>query len=102
MADYFERLKSSNSQRPTTPGAGSDKARTEVLKTNLKAFKPTMVSNSVNKTALHPGGVEPSREHTEIEVRALSEAHALALTGPAGRTSYSCQHRKIHDSARLT
>lgn len=26
-----------------------------------------MVSNSVNKTALHPGGVEPSREHTELE-----------------------------------
>ncbi|KAI9826618.1 MAG: Protein kinase C-like 1 [Thelocarpon impressellum] len=26
-----------------------------------------MVPNSVNKTALHPGGVEPAREHTEIE-----------------------------------
>ncbi|KFY04585.1 hypothetical protein O988_00676 [Pseudogymnoascus sp. VKM F-3808] len=27
----------------------------------------TMVSNTVNKTALHPGGVAPSFEHTELE-----------------------------------
>jgi hypothetical protein len=71
MADYFQRLKSPTNPRPTTPGPGTDKARTEILKTNLKAYNPTgasMVSNSVNKTALHPGGVEPSREHTELEV----------------------------------
>ena len=71
MSDYFDRLKSSSNIRPTTPGVqGTSKARTDILKTNLKAFKPTgtMVTNSVNKTALHPGGVEPAREHTELEV----------------------------------
>ena len=66
MADYFQRLK--GNPRPETPGAPDSKARTEVYKSNLKAFNPTMVSNSVNKTALHPGGVEPTREHTELEV----------------------------------
>jgi hypothetical protein len=60
-ADYFARVKGGDSLRPTTPSAGTGKARTEVLKANLRAFRPTdsnMVSNSVNKTALHPGGVE--------------------------------------------
>lgn len=69
MTDYFKRLNpvSSATARPTTPGPESSQARTEVLKRNLRSYKPTMVSNSVNKTALHPGGVEPSREHTELE-----------------------------------
>lgn len=59
--DYFARTQGSDNPRPLTPSAGSGKARTEVLKANLRAYKPTdpnMVSNSVNKTALHPGGVE--------------------------------------------
>ena len=59
--DYFARVKGNDTLRPVTPSAGTGKARTEILKTNLRAFKPTnsnMVSNSVNKTALHPGGVE--------------------------------------------
>ncbi|KAL7275650.1 Protein kinase C-like 1 [Rhizina undulata] len=30
-------------------------------------FKKTMVSGSVNRTSLHPHGVQPTREHTEIE-----------------------------------
>lgn len=68
MGDYFQRLNSSNTGRPNTPAADQSKARTEVLKRNLRSYKPTsMVSHSVNKTALHPGGVEPSREHTELE-----------------------------------
>jgi phosphoenolpyruvate carboxykinase (ATP) len=67
MTDYFKRsvLSSSSTGRPTTPAADNNsQARTEILKKNLRN---KMVSNSVNKTALHPGGVEPSREHTELE-----------------------------------
>ena len=59
--DYFARVKGPETIRPVTPSAGTGKARTEVFKANLRAYKPTgskMVSNSVNKTALHPGGVE--------------------------------------------
>lgn len=59
--DYFARSQGSDSIRPNTPSAGSGKARTEVLKANLRAYKPAdpnMVTHSVNKTALHPGGVE--------------------------------------------
>ena len=44
--------------RPLTPGPGDSKTRTEVAKKQLRNLKPTMVSQSVNKTALHPGGVE--------------------------------------------
>lgn len=47
--------------RPLTPGPGStgdDKGRTELAKKQLRDLKPTMVQNSVNKTALHPAGVE--------------------------------------------
>ncbi|KAL1589616.1 Phosphoenolpyruvate carboxykinase (ATP) [Cladosporium halotolerans] len=35
----------------------------------------TMVSQSVNKTALHPKGVEPQQEHTEIEEELHEKAH---------------------------
>ncbi|TIA29621.1 ATP-utilizing phosphoenolpyruvate carboxykinase [Aureobasidium pullulans] len=34
-----------------------------------------MVADSVNKTALHPGGVQPQREHTEIEEELHEKAH---------------------------
>lgn len=44
--------------RPLTPAPGDDKARTELAKRQLRDLKPTMVSASVNKTALHPGGVQ--------------------------------------------
>jgi len=33
-----------------------------------------MVTNNVNRTALHPGGVQPTREHTELE----EELHEIA------------------------
>ncbi|RMD43377.1 hypothetical protein DV735_g1693, partial [Chaetothyriales sp. CBS 134920] len=60
--------KTIDTPRPVTPGVGeSNQARTEVFKANLKAFRPAMGSNSVNKTALHPAGVQPGREHTELE-----------------------------------
>lgn len=48
-------------QRPHTPGpgaSGDSQGRTELAKKQLRDNKPTMVSNSVNKTALHPAGVE--------------------------------------------
>jgi phosphoenolpyruvate carboxykinase (ATP) len=34
-----------------------------------------MISNTVNKTSLHPGGVEPHREHTELEEELHEKAH---------------------------
>ena len=61
QADYFDRLKGSGTEsgRPQSPAPVQDQAaRSAVAKKNLRAYKPTMVSNSVNKTALHPGGVE--------------------------------------------
>jgi phosphoenolpyruvate carboxykinase (ATP) len=37
---------------------------------------PNMVSvNTVNKTALHPGGVQPVKEHTELEEELHENAH---------------------------
>jgi len=33
-----------------------------------------MITNNVNRTALHPGGVQPTREHTELE----EELHEIA------------------------
>lgn len=44
--------------RPHTPAPGDSTARTELTKTQLQSQKPNMVSQSVNKTALHPGGVQ--------------------------------------------
>ncbi|KAM0723830.1 hypothetical protein Q7P37_000820 [Cladosporium fusiforme] len=38
-------------------------------------YVSTMVSQSVNKTALHPKGVEPQVEHTEIEEELHDKAH---------------------------
>lgn len=43
--------------RPLTPAPAESKARTELAKQQLRRFHPGMVSQSVNKTALHPGGV---------------------------------------------
>lgn len=34
-----------------------------------------MVSNSVNKTALHPGGVKPTVEHTDLETELHEHAN---------------------------
>lgn len=44
--------------RPNTPAPQGSTGRTELIKKQLRALKPTMVSQSVNKTALHPGGVQ--------------------------------------------
>ena len=49
---------SNPSGRPLTPAPGDNKARTELAKKQLRDLKPTMVSQSVNKTALHPSGVQ--------------------------------------------
>ncbi|OCK73303.1 phosphoenolpyruvate carboxykinase [Lepidopterella palustris CBS 459.81] len=50
--------------------------RTNFHSTSLKTVVPSiMVANSVNKTALHPGGVQPQREHTEIEEELHDKAH---------------------------
>jgi len=62
-------------KRPLTPAPGDSKARTELAKTQLRSFNPAMVSQSVNKTALHPGGVQPTREHTELEEELHAHAH---------------------------
>lgn len=44
--------------RPHTPAPAESAGRAEVAKLQLKNFNPTMVGQSVNKTALHPGGVQ--------------------------------------------
>lgn len=35
----------------------------------------TVISNSVNKTSLHPGGVQPHHEHTQLEEELHETAH---------------------------
>ncbi|KAK8922056.1 Phosphoenolpyruvate carboxykinase (ATP) [Metarhizium anisopliae] len=37
--------------------------------------KPTVISSNVNKTALHPGGVQPHHNHTELEEELHETAH---------------------------
>lgn len=52
-----------------------------------------MISNSVNKTSLHPGGVQPHREHTELEEELHETAHidydhvAIVSASPCPLTS---------------
>lgn len=70
-----DRRTSQAEPRPTTPGPADNQVRSEVAKVQLRNFNPTMVSSSVNKTALHPGGVQPSREHTELEEELHTVAH---------------------------
>merc|ERR1712000_210129 len=69
------RLQATEQIRPHTPSPGTGTARSNLAKTNLRAYSSKMVSHSVNKTALHPGGVEPGREHTELEEELHTTAH---------------------------
>ncbi|KAI1364123.1 phosphoenolpyruvate carboxykinase [Xylaria arbuscula] len=59
---------------PTVKGPKSQQLSTGLSRSLLK---DTMISNKVNKTALHPGGVEPAqeREHTELEEELHEKAH---------------------------
>ena len=78
--------------RAASPSEGTGTARSNVAKTQLTNHPHAMmVSNSVNKTALHPGGVQydcpshsedynlimdrPAREHTELEEELHETAH---------------------------
>ncbi|KAH0538000.1 hypothetical protein FGG08_005361 [Glutinoglossum americanum] len=61
---------SSPNFRNSSPGPGSSSFARQLYSRNISTLPPSklrdMVS-SVNKTALHPSGVVPSKEHTEIE-----------------------------------
>jgi phosphoenolpyruvate carboxykinase (ATP) len=70
--------------RTTSSGPlAEDFARQQELKqqrgnfhsTSLTSSVITMVANAVNKTGLHPAGVQPQREHTEIEEELHERAH---------------------------
>merc|ERR1712000_171865 len=52
----------------------SKQARGNFHSTSLTTSVPTMVS-AVNKTSLHPAGLQPGREHTEIEEELHERAH---------------------------
>lgn len=42
----------------------------------LTCNHPVIANNKVNKTALHPGGIEPHQEeHTELEIELHDKAH---------------------------
>jgi phosphoenolpyruvate carboxykinase (ATP) len=53
--------------------------KSKLLATRTGNFHSTslrnMVSMTVNKTALHPGGVQPVKEHTELEEELHEKAH---------------------------
>merc|ERR1712144_67911 len=64
--------------------------------TSLTSGPVKMVANSVNKTALHPGGVAPQNEHTEIEEELHERAHIdydrvsiIANTSSGALSAYS-------------
>jgi len=57
-SDYTAHLKAGLTLRPASPSPGTGQARSELNKVQLRHYNANMVSNSVNKTALHPGGVE--------------------------------------------
>ena len=44
--------------RPNTPAPTDSKGRQELAKQQLRDHNPVKMHNSVNKTALHPGGVQ--------------------------------------------
>jgi hypothetical protein len=59
MATSEKASSKSNIPRASSPSEGTGTARSTVAKTQLKNHpQAMMVSNSVNKTALHPGGVQ--------------------------------------------
>jgi hypothetical protein len=61
--------------RPSSPSAGTGFARSSVAKTQLRSHpQAKMVLNSVNKTALHPGGVEYVLQSTAKDVEILFSA----------------------------
>jgi hypothetical protein len=57
-SEYSTRLEAVQHPRPHTPSPATGTARSELAKTQLRNYSSKMVSQSVNKTALHPGGVE--------------------------------------------
>jgi len=74
-SEYSSRLQAVEHFRPHSPAPDTGKARSDLAKVQLRTFSSKMVSQSVNKTALHPGGVEPTREHTELEEELYTTAH---------------------------
>ena len=67
------------SVRPYSPAPPleQDFIRQQIAKQQKGNFHSTSLKmvSSVNKTALHPGGVQPQREHTEIEEELHEKAH---------------------------
>ncbi|KAJ5548240.1 Phosphoenolpyruvate carboxykinase (ATP) [Penicillium frequentans] len=66
--------------RPSSPGLlNSDFFQQQVAKQRNNNYHSTslknMVATSVNRTALHPGGVQPSKGHTELEEELHETAH---------------------------
>jgi len=88
----------SNVPRASSPSEGTGIARSTVAKTQLKNHpQATMVSNSVNKTALHPGGVEYVLN--VLNVLSVGEKYnsdcGQTFSGAyrtGGRTSRDCAH----------
>jgi phosphoenolpyruvate carboxykinase (ATP) len=67
------------SVRPYSPALPlqQDYIRQQIAKQQKGNFHSTSLKmvSSVNKTALHPSGVQPQREHTEIEEELHEKAH---------------------------
>ncbi|KAJ9200755.1 hypothetical protein DTO164E3_3905 [Paecilomyces variotii] len=65
--------------RPASPGPQhSDFVRQQVARhrnNNYHSSSLKMVASSVNRTALHPGGVQPGKGHTELEEELHETAH---------------------------
>lgn len=102
MSEYFSRLKASEPNiRPISPLPEDNKARSEVAKKQLRAYKPAgpnMVSQSVNKTALHPGGVEyvltrVTRAHGKVQSADMNLGHPVSTL--SSKRSCTLQHTSI-------
>jgi hypothetical protein len=68
------------SGRPASPGPlAADFFQQQIAKQRNNNYHSTslrnMVATSVNRTALHPGGVQPGKSHTELEEELHETAH---------------------------
>lgn len=65
--------------RPYSPAPPlqQDYIRQQISKQQKNNFHSTSLKmvSTVNKTNLHPGGIQPQREHTEIEEELHEKAH---------------------------
>jgi phosphoenolpyruvate carboxykinase (ATP) len=70
----FKRMKDPVFRTASPYSDPNHKGPASKIKENSLDFRK-MIAPTVNKTSLHPGGVQPHREHTELEEELHETAH---------------------------